>query len=98
LNIAQTIADAIIKEVGLEAALEAIDSDPRSIPLPHNFTPRSYQKPSLEAMRSGIKRALLVWHRRSGKDKTMLNWMIEASRERIGSYYYFFPTYSQAKR
>jgi len=98
LNIAQTIADAIIKEVGLEAALEAIDSDPRSIPLPHNFTPRSYQKPSLEAMRSGIKRALLVWHRRSGKDKTMLNWMIEASRERIGSYYYFFPTYSQAKK
>ena len=98
MSIAQTIADAIIKEVGLEAALAAVESHPMEVPLPHNFIPRNYQIPSITALQTGYKRALLVWHRRSGKDKSMLNYMIQASRERIGSYYYFFPTYSQAKK
>jgi len=45
--------------------------------LPVNFTPRSYQKKLLKALDSGIKRAVVVWPRRHGKDKTILNWCIK---------------------
>ncbi len=34
------------------------------ITLPHNFTPRQYQIPFFEAMETGVKRAVCVWHRR----------------------------------
>lgn len=37
-------------------------------------------------------------HRRSGKDKTVLNAVISKMIDRVGTYYYFFPTYSQGKR
>lgn len=45
------------------------------------------------------KRANLVWHRRSGKDKTAWNWMLlSAIGLRQGIYFYFFPTYAQGKK
>ncbi len=65
---------------------------------PLYFQPRSYQWQFLKAMRAGAKRAALVWHRRAGKDDTTLNWVIEAMTERAGTYYYFLPTYAQAKK
>ncbi len=68
------------------------------IKVPYNFTPRGYQLPFLKAMDSGIDRAVIVWHRRSGKDKTVLNLTVKKMLERVGSYYYFFPTYSQGKK
>lgn len=54
-------------------------------------------------MDSGKKRAALVFHRRAGKDKTCLNFTIrqmfpESPGGRIGTYYYFFPTYAQGKK
>lgn len=49
-------------------------------------------------MDSGIKRAAHVWHRRSGKEKTDLNIVAKKMFERVGSYYYVFPTYRQASR
>jgi hypothetical protein len=66
--------------------------------LPLYFSPRSYQREFLRAMRAGAKRAALVWHRRAGKDVTTLNWTIEAMCQRPGTYYYFLPTYAQGKR
>lgn len=50
-----------------------------------------------------IKRACLVWHRRSGKDKTALNFTIskmfpENTGGRIGTYFHLFPTYAQGKK
>lgn len=69
-----------------------------SITLPHNFTPRDYQLPFLRAMDSGIKRSLIVWHRRSGKDKTSLNLVTKKAFERVGPYFYLFPTYAQGKK
>ena len=68
------------------------------VKLPHNFTPRSYQLPFLRAMDSGKKRADLVWHRRSGKDKTCLNFTIKKMFERVGAYFYFLPTYAQGSK
>ncbi len=46
------------------------------IKLPHKYSPRTYQKEIFEKFNEGLRRFLLVWHRRSGKDKTMLNFMI----------------------
>lgn len=68
------------------------------ITLPHNFTPRAYQLPLLQAMDGGSKRAVIVWHRRAGKDKTCLNLIIKKMYEQVGTYYYLFPTYNQGKK
>ncbi len=54
--------------------------------------------PLLRAMDNGYKRAVCVWHRRAGKDKTLINLVTKKAYERIGSYYYYFPTGKQARR
>jgi len=68
------------------------------IRLPHNFEPRTYQLPVLQALDAGFKRVVWVAHRRSGKDKTFINYTAKAMYERVGNYYYIFPTYKQAKK
>ena len=68
------------------------------ITLPYNFKPRWYQLPILKALDKGYKRIVWVAHRRSGKDKTAINYMAKAMYERVGAYYYVFPTYKQAKK
>lgn len=69
-----------------------------TIQLPYNFTPRPYQLNLLRALDSGIKRAICIWHRRSGKDKTLINLVAKKAFERRGVYYYFFPTYQQGRK
>ena len=69
-----------------------------TITLPHNFTPRLYQLPVLRALDRGATRAVAVWHRRSGKEKTFVNFTAKRSFARVGTYYYAFPTYTQGKR
>lgn len=49
-------------------------------------------------MDNGCKRAVAIWHRRAGKDKTLVNLIIKKALERKGTYYYFFPTYTQGKK
>jgi len=66
--------------------------------VPHKFIPRDYQLPLFQAMDGGIKRAILVWHRRAGKDKACWNYMIKRAFEKVGTYFYFLPEYSQAKK
>lgn len=66
--------------------------------LPYNFWPRNYQAPFFAAMDNGIKRAIMVWHRRAGKDKCAINYMVKEAVKRVGSYYYFFPTYQQGRK
>jgi Terminase RNaseH-like domain len=67
-------------------------SSPNEISLPHKFEPREYQLPLLEAFDEGYKRLIYVAHRRAGKDK------IRAAVQRVGTYFYILPTYSQAKK
>ena len=76
-----------------------------NIPLPYGFIPRNYQLPVMAALDSGCKRAITVWHRRSGKDLTALNYIIKSMfphqdnpNGRIGTYYHMFPTYAQGKK
>src|ERR1043166_2204418 len=64
---------------------------PRFQPLPH-------QQLALDYLMNGGKRAVLVWHRRAGKDLTCWNYAWVAAQQRIGIYYYFYPTYAQAKK
>lgn len=68
------------------------------ITLPHLFKPRIYQLPFLKAWDRGIKRFILVWHRRSGKDKTVFSQVPKKMFERVGTYFYFLPTYTQARK
>lgn len=69
------------------------------IQVPFNFTPRDYQLDFLDAMdNGGIKRALLVWHRRAGKDKVCFNYMVKEMFRRKGIYYYFLPSYQQGRK
>lgn len=73
--------------------------------LPYNFRPRGYQYGPWIALDSGMKRAITVWHRRSGKDITAMNYAIKCMfphpksvNGRIGTYYHLFPTYAQGKK
>ena len=49
-------------------------------------------------MDAGFKRAVIVWHRRSGKDKTVLQVLIKEMWKRVGTYFYIFPTYNQGRK
>ena len=62
------------------------------------FDPRWYQVPLWEYMQDGGNRAVIVWHRRAGKEVCCFNYMIVASLQRIGTYTYFFPTASLGKK
>ena len=66
--------------------------------LPYNFAPRSYQWRVFEAWDAGIRRFGAVWHRRSGKDKTFLNFCVERMLERTGNYFHIFPKLNQGRR
>ncbi len=68
------------------------------ITIPHNYTPRPYQAGLYNCIADGYLRAVAVWHRRSGKDKTLINLLIKEALKRVGVYYYFFPTYNQGRK
>ena len=68
------------------------------IQIPHEYKPRKYQLNLLKALDKGFRRAIIVWNRRSGKDKTCFNYMIKEAFTKKGTYFYFLPTYSQAKK
>lgn len=62
------------------------------------FEPRTYQLRLLQALDGEYKRAVTVWHRRAGKDKTLFNIIVKKAMERVGVYYYFFPEFAQGRR
>ncbi|MFH2076066.1 MAG: hypothetical protein ABIJ57_12095, partial [Pseudomonadota bacterium] len=69
-----------------------------NLTIPHNYTPRPYQVPFLRAMDDGYIRAALIWHRRSGKSKTLLNFTMKKAFQRVGTYYHCFPEYGQGRK
>lgn len=68
------------------------------IDLPVGYVARDYQAEFWRAMADGFKRAVLVWHRRAGKEKTCWNYMIMQACKKVGIYYYFFPHFSQGRK
>jgi hypothetical protein len=66
--------------------------------IPFNYVPREYQKPLFNSIADGFKRIVAVWHRRAGKDKTLLNLAVKEMVKKPIIVYYFFPTYAQGKK
>ena len=49
-------------------------------------------------MDNGYLKAICVWHRRAGKDHTCFNIMVKKTQERVGTYYYVYPTQRQGRK
>lgn len=65
--------------------------------IPYNYKARDYQVGFWEQMRDK-KRAILVWHRRAGKEKTCWNYLVAQAIKKPGIYYYLFPHFSQGRK
>ena len=65
---------------------------------PYHYMWRDYQEPIFDAIDNGVKRIIMVRHRRAGKDKTCFNLIVRKAMYDVGTYYYVFPTYSQGKK
>jgi len=68
---------------------------PQEFQIPHLYSPRPYQ---LDFLQAPQRFKVGVFHRRGGKSKTAFNEQIRKTQERPGIYYYFLPTYAQAKK
>lgn len=68
------------------------------IVLPNGWNPRDYQIPAWSALENGKKRALLLWHRRAGKDDVCLHWAATQAMQRVGNYWHMLPQYAQARK
>jgi phage terminase large subunit len=66
--------------------------------LPHNWSPRPYQERTWKYLSEGGRRAVLRWHRRSGKDEICLHHTACAAFERVASYWHMLPEYGQARK
>jgi phage terminase large subunit len=64
----------------------------------HGWRPRHYQEPLWRYLEGGGKRAVSLWHRRSGKDEVALHWTASAAMQRIGNYWTMLPEASQARK
>jgi len=68
------------------------------ISLPYKFKPLKHQELFLDAWDSGIKRMIIVWHRRAGKDKVCFANLPKKMFEKKAAYFYLAPTYKQGKK
>lgn len=69
-----------------------------SISIPNEWRPRPHQLGLFKAYDAGTKRFCVVWHRRAGKDSTVLNLSAKAMLERVGTYWHLFPYQTQARK
>ena len=71
----------------------------KRITLPYNYQPRGYQMPFWHYMdgRQKHKRAVLVRHRRAGKDTDCINLCMKKAYEKVGIYAHIFPTSVQGR-
>lgn len=51
-----------------------------------------------QALEQGCKRAVAVWHRRSGKDDVALHWSCTQALQRPGTYWHLLPQSNQARK
>lgn len=69
-----------------------------AIRLPNGWNPRDYQLPSWKALEQGKRRAVLVWHRRAGKDDIALHWTACAAMQKSATYWHMLPQANQARK
>lgn len=65
-----------------------------TLTIPFQYQPRDYQ---LRLLAAPQRFKIAVFHRRAGKSKTALNQQVSRALYTKGIYYYFLPTYKQAK-
>ena len=70
---------------------------PNSTKFPCRWKPYPFQRQLWDYLQRGGKRAIVVWHRRAGKDLLALHWIVTAALKTVGVYWYVFTTYEQAK-
>lgn len=63
-----------------------------------NWKARPYQHKAWKYLDGGGKRAVLVWHRRSGKDELALHWTAKCVLKRPGNYWHMLPEAAQARK
>jgi phage terminase large subunit len=68
------------------------------IEIPYNFRARPYQREWMKYMDNGGKRAMLVFHRRAGKDVGAMHQTCKAMHQETGLYWHIFPTAEQARK
>lgn len=66
--------------------------------LPNNWVPRDDQRPLWYYLQKGGKRAVVVAHRRWGKDDCALHYTATQAIQRPGNYWYMLPKYEQARK
>lgn len=66
--------------------------------LPNGWVPRDYQMPCWAYFEAGGKRAVEIWHRRSGKDDLALHLAAVKAHERVGTYWHMLPEAAQARK
>lgn len=68
--------------------------------IPNQWKPREYQKRLFNCFGHGkqFQRASVIWHRRGGKDSTVLNLTARDMFKRVGTYWHLFPEQTQARR
>ncbi len=71
---------------------------PLRVELPNGFTPRWYQRPFMQYLDQGGKRAFWVLHRRGGKDLTAAHETSKLAHLRRGGYWHIFPTAEQGRK
>lgn len=65
----------------------------------NKFKPRPYQANLCRAFEENkLKRYLIIWPRRSGKDICALALLVRAALKRVGTYFYIFPEFSEGRR
>lgn len=62
------------------------------------WEPREYQSGLWNYLEGGGRRAVVIWHRRSGKDDVALNWACRAAHERVGEYWHMLPEAAQGRK
>ncbi|MCI5049981.1 MAG: hypothetical protein MRY32_06580, partial [Rickettsiales bacterium] len=68
------------------------------VQLPNGWDPRPYQQNLWNYLQSGGKRAIAIWHRRSGKDDVCLHWTCYDAVENPATYWYMLPEAAQARK
>lgn len=68
------------------------------VELPNDWDPYPHQIDLWNYLDGGGKRAVVVWHRRCGKDSTSLNYTAAEAIERKAVYYHMLPTQKQARK
>jgi phage terminase large subunit len=68
------------------------------VTIPHNFTPRPYQRRFMAYFDKGGKRAVWCVHRRGGKDLTAMHQTCKAAHRRRALYWHIYPTAEQGRK